>query len=342
MNKPTIKPHRHSRRITTLALAFIFLHGQAQTVVSSCTANPAVIATYKNDADRMAIRRLFAINSPLKDSVKIDPQTSNDYLKCLLAVHNATNLPARDTVVYLMLHAKMEYDLRSMQFIPNPSQQWVQNFRDSIFPTGYTTFDSVMNKYHFYRGNYSLFGTFAMATIKADSNSNIKALADIFNTTVTQTQGSGPNGYVGDGSDITDVINPAYTELTYKYGWGDCPSGCIYKRYWRFRIYNNCEVEYLGSYGSGIQTEIPAVNPPTGLSANAAGPGITAYPNPVNDKLTITGAGDFKYRCTDLLGREFLKGEAIEEINVSDLPAGIYFLEITAHNSVKKLKLVKE
>lgn len=342
MIKPTINGLYHSRVTAMLALAFIFFQAQAQTVASSCTASPAVMARYKDDADRMAIRRLFAINSPLKDSVKIDAPTSNNYLKYLLAVHNATSLPARDTVVYLLVHAKMEYDLRSVQFIPNPSQQWVQNFRDSIFPTGYTTFDSVMSKYHLYRRSYYVIGSFTSATVKADSNFNAKALANIFNSTITQTQGGSVNSYVGMGSDITDSIHPAYMELTYKYAWGDCPSGCMYKRYWRFRVYNNCQVEYMGSFGNGIQIVIPVDNA-TGLNTQETGQsGIVAYPNPVKDKLKVSGARDFKYRCTDLLGREFLKGEAVEDIDVSGLPAGVYFLAVTAHDSVRLLRMIKE
>ncbi len=33
---------------------------------------------------------------------------------------------------------------------------------------------------------------------------------------------------------INDSIYSTHVELTYSYGWGDCPSGCMWRRYWKF------------------------------------------------------------------------------------------------------------
>lgn len=57
---------------------------------------------------------------------------------------------------------------------------------------------------------------------------------------------------------------------------------------------------------------------------------ITFYPNPATDYVTITGY-DGTVRITDLMGREMIQGEAVSEkttIDVSNLPKGIYFLQL--------------
>ncbi len=42
-----------------------------------------------------------------------------------------------------------------------------------------------------------------------------------------------PNGVAGDGPDITIAALGSYT---FRYGWGDCPAGCMYSHYWQVAI----------------------------------------------------------------------------------------------------------
>jgi hypothetical protein len=68
-------------------------------------ASSQIIDTYKSDADRLAIRRVNQLNSVYKDSVTIHPQFSSNYLNALVAIRNATALPAVDTITrFLDIH----------------------------------------------------------------------------------------------------------------------------------------------------------------------------------------------------------------------------------------------
>ena len=59
-----------------------------------------------------------------------------------------------------------------------------------------------------------------------------------------------------------DRIYPWYAndKLTYLFreGWGDCPAGCIYSRYWYFRTSDDGSVEYVGSYTPSEDEAEPA------------------------------------------------------------------------------------
>lgn len=58
---------------------------------------------------------------------------------------------------------------------------------------------------------------------------------------------------IGDGSQIEIVyFNPDFIQLIYSYGWGDCPSGCIYRHYWELGVYGSGVVELLSESGKEL------------------------------------------------------------------------------------------
>lgn len=60
----------------------------------------------------------------------------------------------------------------------------------------------------------------------------------------------------GDGNDITyHATAPTYNTYTFKMGWGDCVSGCVYKHYWEFTVAPSEEiltVKLEKEYGSDL------------------------------------------------------------------------------------------
>ncbi|HND15772.1 MAG TPA: SGNH/GDSL hydrolase family protein [Saprospiraceae bacterium] len=73
------------------------------------------------------------------------------------------------------------------------------------------------------------------------------------------------------------------------------------------------------------------------------------YPNPVKDELIISSSGEMdensiKIRITGMTGRRYeLKDLFSDKVDVSHLPAGMYFLEILSGNIKKEaLKFIKQ
>ena len=75
--------------------------------------------------------------------------------------------------------------------------------------------------------------------------------------------------------------------------------------------------------------------------------GLSAYPNPVINELTIdVGEGNesLSYKLLDALGRTVLIGDldnAHTTINTSSLANGVYYLTVTNRNEAKSIKIVK-
>lgn len=62
-----------------------------------------------------------------------------------------------------------------------------------------------------------------------------------------------PIACVGDGSQIEIMsFNSDYIHLIYSYGWGDCPSGCIYRHYWEIGIQGSGIIEVIDDYGNKL------------------------------------------------------------------------------------------
>ena len=52
----------------------------------------------------------------------------------------------------------------------------------------------------------------------------------------------------GDGNKITMIRNANEIVLDFSYGYGDCPSGCIYRRHWVFKVDENCNASFVKRY----------------------------------------------------------------------------------------------
>ena len=69
---------------------------------------------------------------------------------------------------------------------------------------------------------------------------------------------------------------------------------------------------------------------------------VSVYPNPVSSMLTISGEAEYTYTMFNGMGQMVANGKAngIEQINVSDMAKGIYFLHIATGTQVRVEKVV--
>ncbi|QBN20508.1 T9SS type A sorting domain-containing protein [Flavobacterium nackdongense] len=105
----------------------------------------------------------------------------------------------------------------------------------------------------------------------------------------------------------------------------------------------------VGSKGAVSNLQLNTVNlTDTGaLSINEVEKSqFTVYPNPANNDVTISNIqGDFSYKIVDVSGKiaKSSTKQASNTINISDLNAGVYFMEITNSDNIKQTtKLIKK
>jgi Secretion system C-terminal sorting domain len=304
-------------------LLLISLSLQSQIITSTCTGSQSVIEKFKEDATKLAIRRLNQINS--RDTIKVivPNLTLDSVLSALIAVYNVKNFPIRDTIFDILKISANNPLVKGVSITTSDtswSNQWVMKKTKTGFVGIDTFFDNYKLTLQSYNPPYSsgLFTTPLLLNSKALSDS-IKLIKGVQYVT---------GGFNFDAPDISYEVEPSGNKLlTFSYRWGEyCShSGCERSRRWKFRIYSDCKVEYLGVLGSLLDlvlsnSENTNINKP-----------IDIYPNPTTNQITISSTYTFQdYAILDISGKTVLKGtlNSKNEIGVSTLTDGLYFLHL--------------
>lgn len=327
------------KKLFLLFLSFIVISSlYAQKVKSSCTASESIKAQYRDDAERMATRRVYKVLSNYIDSSTIPKTWSDTILNALMAVYNADSLPARDTVVFLRkLHTFPNPVLNNFYMAADSNLPWMKQLRKDSLYVGNDSVGNLIKKYKLYVARYYRISKFPYHIIVFESKQNYNL--DIITRQFDKLGGvyyANKSRVEGDGNDIKDVVTKNFVELVYSFGWGDCPAGCINRRYWKFNVYYDCSVEYMGSYGTKWDP-----NSISGFPKN----NTVISPNPFIDKVTISNlTRGFEYSLFNTSGQLVLSGKANESAisNLQHLPMGVYFLQVTSDAKVSNYRLMKE
>jgi len=204
-------------------------------------------AAYLEDANRMALRDLLANGFA---EVLIPQDAVQPYYDALVLVYNATALPARDTVVDVYRIHAMGPATRSLLLQLLGNEPWVQHLARREIPTGDPTVDTLLTRYSLSVGSaYTMQNGDVLLTLAPPEPLNIQALAGLFHG-ITGVRFAEPNNLVGDGNDMSGLIHGSRVLLDYSVGYGDCPAGCIARRFYHFAVHDDGTVEYLGASGS--------------------------------------------------------------------------------------------
>ncbi len=204
-------------------------------------------AAYLEDARLLALRDLLAKGY---SEIPIPREAVQPYYNALVAVYNATALPSRDTVVDVYrIHTLGSPATRSLILQLVGTEPWVQRLAQREIPTGYPAIDSLLARYSLSVGSvFAPHDGDVLLTLTAPEPLNMIALAALFGG-IAGVRFAEPNGVVGDGNNIAGSIEDAVL-LDYSVGYGDCPAGCIARRFYHFAVHDDGIVEYLGASGS--------------------------------------------------------------------------------------------
>lgn len=308
--------------------------GYGQITPSSCIAPDSIVSKYSDDADKLALRRIYENNLTYVDSVEIPQEYSDSLLNALIAIYNAVELPERDSVISIYDIHLANPDLNFISIDADSNLTWMQNLQDSIIPTGNKHLDSLLVFYDFSLWKYYKFN-YHRALFKSKRNYNTKVLANDFDK-IPNVIDADIVEWIGVSKDITSKTYPDYIELIFRYGWMDCPMGCVWNRYWKFHVYYDCSVEFIESYGSPIT--------PVGIS-NDFKKSSAVYPNPFKNILKIKGdIQDYDYSIYNITGQKVLHGQTADNriLNLNLLSPGQYILVLKSNKSISTFKILKE
>jgi Secretion system C-terminal sorting domain len=322
----------------------------AQTVNSSCGYDPNFYAQYANGTWSSVYASMNTQDSlSFLSQPALDQNLHNTIMGCIAAVYN-TSLPARDTVVNkLQISQFAPIDLLRIEVKLDTSHAWTIPFLNGM-PSGTSNpyVNNLSQQYGFAIENIE----WAQPWVTThDATVRIKIL-NPHNTTALARMLATQNGVAfasavtpsGDGNQIIYQRINNENVITFRYGWSTCPAGCESQRDWRFIVYPDCSVQYVGSYGDMLlaQTDLFKIG------------SLNVFPIPANHAVQIEvtqpeASGQYLFTLTDMGGRqvyrtqlELFANQAVS-IPVTNLANGTYVLQVqnAQYKGVQKITVLK-
>lgn len=205
---------------------------------------------YYEDAARLALRELGRTRDLAEAPVELPDELVQTFYSALLLVHNAVDLPARKAVVEdYAIHTFYPPELHSLIISADTAAAWFKALRRGERVTGEVQVDQLLQQYELYPHAQSY--AFDFVELYTKRPLNLAALAKQF-AGIGGMRYAQPNVWIGSARDIEASGEERGIALRYKYGWGDCLSGCLARHYWQFFVHEDRRVEFRGEWGSPL------------------------------------------------------------------------------------------
>lgn len=210
----------------------------------NCEQSEQVKELYATDAAKLALE-LMKSDDVITSSIQIPVDYYQQAMDALMVVYNATDIEARNTVI----------ETYNVHALPTPNRfmisldtayPWTNNWIHGNAKTGNNTIDQLLENNNIEVVEYFSF----IETVVLEAKSPINTAA--FLSALNEIGGIKRVEYEqtsGDGNDIEVRVFDDYLEMTYSVGYGDCPSGCRFRTYWQFKVFNDCTIEFAGEFG---------------------------------------------------------------------------------------------
>jgi len=211
-----------------------------------------IVQNFYDDAKQLYFDELYDNPSHQNnDTSLIYEDEINDILKVIQAVYDS-DLPQRDTVFEKYdIHARYCYDFSAISLNVAPDSTEIKNLVDGEIPTGQQHLDSLINTYGFDSVNTAAnYPETPWLKLFCAEEFNMIPIKKSFSKVPSVIAAKIVKGCGGDGNNIILDRGNNEATITFSIGRGDCWSGCLYHKYWVFRI-RGTKSEFVQSWESG-------------------------------------------------------------------------------------------
>ncbi len=176
----------------------------------------------------------FNFNNPVLDPVELQ-----DVLGIIQAVYNLQSTESKAVFNQYKIHSRLCNLSHTVSIGVNVSATEIINLANNKIPTGNVLLDNILSTYHFDSVShmFSIYdSTLPYLRIYTPNIYNLNPIINQLKTISTITMSEIGGRCYGDGDRI--IMN-RYTDSTlidFSYGWGDCPSGCMSRYGWLFKV----------------------------------------------------------------------------------------------------------
>jgi len=234
------------RHVIYITILFILL-------ISGCEKNPVPLVDYSSikldtfivnnftrDAKLLYYNEIynnpdhFNRNNPILDTSEI-----TKILKIIQTVYNSNSSERNAVFNEYKIHARYCYSFSSIGLKVQPNLPEIINMVNRIHPTGNQALDNILSSYGLDSvKTASGYPTFPWLTIFTKKELNMIPAMDRFNSNSSIILAEIDSECAGDGNTITLTRTANSAIIIFSIGSGDCPAGCIYHKYWEFKLIN--------------------------------------------------------------------------------------------------------
>lgn len=187
------------------------------------------------------------VNEQHPDETEIAPLIVDYFYNGLVHFYNSDLEEVKTVTDEYSLVVPAPADAREVLIWVDLSQDWLDSWRNGQTQTGVSEIDELIAKFDLQLVRYrELEHTTnnAVANMKSGNPLNVYAVGALFSE-LPQIENAGPDGYLTGGRNVKAEVNANYLLLDITVGSGDCPSGCINKINYQFRVFSDGRVEIV-------------------------------------------------------------------------------------------------
>lgn len=336
------------KTIILFSVLILGLYKAFAQLPSDCNVPDALRIHYDLDVKNLAVNWLYEIKSP--DTALIDiPQWCQDTVwRGLAAIYNRNDLPEVDSIFNkFCIHE--EEDLYAIWNVIavyiDTTYAWTKNWMSLEQESGIADLDTLLQRYGFRIQYFDI--EHLIVSFQTEQTINTLLFCDSLQSfpgiNYAMPHLPAPN-YALPKIEFHETGEVKY--YTFSLGWGFSN-----RHNWHFIVNPDCTIEFIGNDPQWYVDPLP--DPANcNIMGKPEPPGpdheMKIYPNPASGPVTIFITGNSlktNFTIMDLSGRlnmeEAFKGGETQ-IDLSNLPSGVYIVKVRNETGIKVGKIIKE
>jgi hypothetical protein len=229
-------------------LQFDYYHDSI--ILDSVRLDTFILNNYYHDAKLLYCNEIYQDSTHLnRNNPILDTAEITRVLKIIQSIYSINSPETNIIFNNFKIHTRLSISFNSFYIKVQTNQPEIVNLANSKIPTGNQKLDNLISTFGFDSvKTFYGYPDFPWMTLYSRNEYNLIPIVNMFSKIPSiiltdMEKGAG----IGDGNTITMTRFKNLARVIFSIGDGDCPSGCIYHKYWEFQVSDN-KAKFIKSY----------------------------------------------------------------------------------------------